>query len=199
MLKVGLTGGIGCGKSLAAQMFSEQGIAIIDTDEIAHQLVEPGQPLLKTVLDHFGHTFEQADGSLDRAALGQLVFNNTEKRQQLEAIMHPAIRAEMNRQFEKVTSPYAILVIPLLLETHQQDQVDRILLIDCTSTTQQQRVLKRPNMTQTLFRNILQSQCTRTERLKHTDDIIENNDDNPEDLRQQVLDLHQQYLHLSEQ
>jgi len=199
MLRIGLTGGIGCGKSLCAQIFSEQGIAVIDTDEIAHQLVMPGCPLLRTIINQFGSQFELPDGSLNRPALSQLVFNDAKKRKQLEAIIHPAIRAEMKIQLRQITAPYVILVIPLLFETHQQDQVDRVLLVDCSVSTQHQRVLKRPNMTESLFQNILQSQCSQTERLQLADDIIGNDGNDPDKLRQQVLDLHQHYLHLGEQ
>jgi len=199
MLKIGLTGGIGCGKSLAAQLFSEHGIAIIDADDIAHQLVMPEQPLLTMIFEQFGDHYKQTDGSLNRPALSQLVFNDIDKRHQLEAILHPAIRAEMSRQVAQAQSAYVILVIPLLFETGQQDQVDRILLIDCLPAAQQRRVLKRPDMTEDLLQNILQSQSVRAERLQQADDIINNNDDNPGHLRQQVLDLHQHYLHLSEQ
>ena len=197
MLTIGLTGGIGCGKSTAAAMFAELQVPVIDADEIAHQIVAPGQAILQQLFDTFGSELKRADGSLDRDALRAQVFSDNAARKQLEAIMHPAIRTEMQRQQRSINAEYCVLVIPLLLESGQQDICDRVLVLDCTENTQRHRVLKRPGLTAAQFDAILQAQCSRQRRLAIADDIINNDRDDINSLRQQILALHQQYVKMS--
>jgi len=197
MLTIGLTGGIGCGKSTAAMLFEECQAPVIDADIIAHTIVEPGQPTLDMLVDSFGSDILHADGSLDRDALRLRVFANQAERQQLEAIMHPVIRKTMQDQAQSLDAPYCILVIPLLLETGQQDSCNRILVIDCSEETQQRRVLQRPGLTLAQFKSILKVQCTRAQRLAAADDIINNDVDDIHKLKQQILALHQQYIKMS--
>lgn len=197
MLTIGLTGGIGCGKSTAAMLFEACQVPVIDADIIAHTIVEPGQPTLEIIFDTFGSDIKLADGTLDRDALRSRVFVNQTERQQLEAIMHPVIRKTMQDQAQSLDTPYCILVIPLLLETGQQDSCDRILILDCSEETQQRRVLQRPGLTLAQFQAILKAQCTRAQRLAAADDILYNDMDDIDALKQQILALHQQYLKMS--
>ncbi len=197
MLTIGLTGGIGCGKSTAAAVFSELQVPVIDADAIAHQIVEPGQATLELLLERFGAELKQADGLLDRAALRELVFNDSDRRQELEAIMHPAIRKEMLRQRESIDADYCVLVIPLLVESGQQAICDRILALDCSESTQRERVLRRPGLSEPQFNAILQAQCSRPQRLAVADDVIINDSDDIDLLRQEIFRLHQQYIEMS--
>jgi dephospho-CoA kinase len=197
MLTIGLTGGIGCGKSTAAAIFAELQVPVIDADTIAHQIVAPGQATLVQLLETFGSELQRADGSLDRDALRARVFSDRASRLQLEAIMHPAIRAEMQRQQQAINADYCILVIPLLLESEQQDICDRILVVDCTESTQRSRVMQRPGLSAAQFDAILQAQCSRQQRLATADDIISNDRDDINSLKQQILALHQQYVKMS--
>ena len=197
MLTIGLTGGIGCGKSTAAAIFAELQVPVIDADAIAHQIVAPGQVILQQLFDTFGNDLKRADGSLDRDALRARVFSDNAARKQLEDIMHPAIRAEMQRQQRSMNADYCVLVIPLLLESGQQDICDRILVVDCLESTQRSRVMQRPGLTAEQFDAIMQSQCTRQQRLAIADDIINNNSDDINLLKQQILALHRQYVKMS--
>ena len=197
MLTIGLTGGIGCGKSTAAAIFAELQVPVIDADAIAHQIVAPGQVILQQLFDTFGNDLKRADGSLDRDALRARVFSDNAARKQLEDIMHPAIRTEMQRQQRSVNAEYCVLVIPLLLESGQQDICDRILVVDCLESTQRSRVMQRPGLTAEQFDAIMQSQCTRQQRLAIADDIINNNSDDINLLKQQILALHRQYVKMS--
>lgn len=197
MLKIGLTGGIGCGKSTATKLFREWLVPVIDADSISHQLVEVGQPLLETLFNQFGHELKQDDGSLDRATLRQQVFADKTLRKQLEALMHPAIRQEMMAQANTLNSVYCILVIPLLIESGMQSQCDRILVVDCSHATQQRRVTSRPGLSIKQFQAIIKSQCSRHERLSKADDIIYNENDDMSAIKEQIQILHQRYLDLS--
>mgnify|MGYP002277826505 CR=1 FL=1 len=196
MLRIGLTGGIGSGKSSAAEIFSELGITVIDADEIAHRLTGPGQPVLRAITRHFGENILNNDGSLNRQALRELVFSDNGKRRELEDIMHPVILAEMKKQTAALEDPYCILMIPLLIETAQQATVDRILVVDCPEDRQIQRVLQRDDMTEKQARSILDTQATREKRLEMADDVLYNNTDNKETLKEQVCQLHRKYLEI---
>lgn len=196
MLVIGLTGGIGSGKSTVSDLFRKLGVAIIDTDIIARDLVQPGEDALHEIIHTFGSSILQTDGQLDRKQLGQITFSDTSSRKQLEAILHPRIRQAMLAQLNAVTGPYAIVVIPLLFESAQQSTVDRILVVDCDENTQIQRVKKRDQRSEQQIKNIIQSQTSRKNRLAHADDVIVNNDSH-EELAQQVAQLHQKYLKLS--
>jgi len=197
MLIIGLTGGIGSGKSTATDLFRELHIPVIDTDTISHQLVEPGQPLLESLFNMFGNDLRLADGALDRATLRRRVFADETLRKQLESLMHPAIREEMMKQVKAISSDYCILAIPLLIESGQESICDRILVLDCSVETQQRRVMQRPDLTTEQFEAIIKSQCSRQQRLSKADDIIYNDSDDIAALREQVLVLHQQYMDLS--
>ncbi len=195
MLKIGLTGGIGSGKSTVAGIFQQQGIPVIDADEIAHELVEPGKPVLEKLAAEFGPGILTHGGELDRQALRNLVFHDPRTKFRLEAIMHPAVFAEMKRQAEKIQAPYCIFAIPLLIETDSQALVDRILVVDCPERLQIERVKERDGLDESLIKRILATQATRQERIAQAHDLIVNTGDLSL-LEKQVRDLHQNYLNL---
>lgn len=196
MITVGLTGGIGSGKSTAADIFRELGVPIIDADVIAHDIVNPGQPTLNSIFQQFDKNLKLDDGSLNRDALREYVFSDPEKRQQLEAIMHPAIIQKMKEEQATLAAPYCIMVIPLLLENNLQDLVTRILVIDCPIEKQQERVLTRPGIDKKQLANIIKAQVSRKERLSAADDIL-HNDDDIASLHQQIHSLNANYLQLA--
>ena len=198
MITIGLTGGIGSGKSTAANLFHELGVPIIDADEIGHQTTEPGQPVLESIFEQFGPDIKQDDGLLNRTALRELVFKNPVKRQQLEDILHPVIRKNMQTQRQKLNTDYCIMVIPLLLETRQQTLVDRILVVDCPVEKQRERALKRSGLSSEQLQGILAAQASRTTRLAAADDILHNENDDISYLRQQITELHNKYIQLSQ-
>jgi len=196
MLKIGLTGGIGSGKTTVSDCFASLGVPVIDADKIAHGLTTPGQPALQDIVSAFGPDILNDDGQLDRARLRAIVFNNAARRKQLEDILHPLIRARMRRHIadiEASSTPYCILCIPLLLETGQTDLVDRILVVDTPEDLQYQRVSARNGLPDAEIAAIIHAQAGREQRLAAADDIIVNNG-GFEELRQQVLELHQRYL-----
>jgi len=196
MLVIGLTGGIGSGKTTVADMFAALGVPVIDTDVIARQLVEPGQPALTEITEQFGADLLLPDGRLDRSKLANITFHDKARRLQLEGILHPKIRQEMLQQLKAVQSAYAIVVIPLLTETGQSQGIDRVLLIDCPETTQIARVTSRDQRPVEQIQAILQSQATRQQRLDIADDVIHNVGTQSE-LQDQVSQLHRKYLSLS--
>ena len=198
MLKIGLTGGIGSGKSEVSRLFAEHGTLIIDTDQISHQLVSPGSSALNAIIDFFGEEFLLADGNLDRQKMRERVFNNEKSRSALEAILHPLIMREVNQQASKAKGDYVIIVIPLLLETKQQDLVDRVLLVDSPVAKQRERVMARDGINEELFEKILASQASRQARQEFADDIILNDADITA-LKQQVATLHRKYILLNQQ
>jgi dephospho-CoA kinase len=198
MLKVGLTGGIASGKTTVSTRFSRLGVPIIDTDIISRELVEPGKPALQQIADQLGGEFIAVDGSLDRPALRRHIFSHPEARAILEDILHPAIRREVERRLaETADAPYAIVVIPLLVENRLQDMVDRTLLVDAPEELQVERVCRRDNITPKEAEKILLAQATRNERLKAADDLIDNRGDFS-DLDNQVKALHDHYLSLAD-
>ncbi|MDM8565994.1 dephospho-CoA kinase [Candidatus Halobeggiatoa sp. HSG11] len=192
VLKIGLTGGIATGKSMVSDFFKQLGVTIIDADEIAHNLVKPNQPLLKTIVATFGNEIILTNGYLNRAKLRQLVFADPKLRQQLEAILHPAIKQTMQTQANQLTDCYCILSIPLLQETQQMDIVDRVLVVDCSLKSQKQRLQQRDNISKVEIEQILQAQANRNARLAIADEVIYNNS-TLDDLQRQVLILHKQY------
>lgn len=196
MLVVGLTGGIACGKTTVANLFAGLGTPIIDTDIIARQLVEPGQASLGKIIQAFGRTYLTNDGHLNRRALGQYCFSHPDARKKLEAILHPEIDREMERQLKALKTAYAIVVIPLLVETGGKPLINRVLVVDCHINQQRQRLQRRDHRSDGEIDNILQAQASRQQRLDAADDIIENNG-KPEQLLKDVRRLHQQYLQLS--
>ncbi|MCW8955770.1 MAG: dephospho-CoA kinase [Gammaproteobacteria bacterium] len=196
MLVIGLTGGIGSGKTIVSDLFSKLGVPIIDTDLVARELVQIGQPALASISTVFGKTVLNQDGSLNRARLGEITFNNPEARKQLESILHPEIRDQVNKRLKQLHSPYAMVVIPLLIETGDYSYVDRILVVDCELQTQINRVKQRDHRSQQQIDNILQAQVRREQRLSVANDVIENNADQ-DTLLHKVEDLHHKYLALA--
>ena len=198
---VGLTGGIGSGKSTIAELFAELGVPIIDADLVARQVVEKGSPLLAEIVAHFGPEILLEDGALDRAALREKVFNHESEKQWLNQLLHPAIRHEMLRQLAAQRMPYCIFMVPLLIENKLTALCQRVLVVDVSEQTQLTRASKRDNNQLALIKNIMQSQVSRSERLQHADDVINNDADLSESLpqlKQKVLDLHHLYLQLAE-
>ncbi|MBN2702388.1 MAG: dephospho-CoA kinase [Methylothermaceae bacterium] len=196
MLKIGLTGGIGSGKSTVARLFEQHGIDVIDTDQIARELVAPGQPALTAIVQAFGPKILQDDGRLNRTELRLRVFQDPEAKKNLEAILHPRVFIEMNRQADLCRSPYCILAIPLLVETDARHRVDRVLVVDCPEQIQIERVQHRDGLSDNMIRRILASQATRRKRLQAADDVIVNDGD-LDQLERQVDELHRFYLQLS--
>ena len=196
MLKIGLTGGIGCGKTTVANCFADLGVPLIDADEIAHDIVEPGKPALGLLEAHFGKQII-VSGSLDRAALREIVFSDPEQKKHLESILHPLVYQEIQRQLDKLLGSYVIISIPLLLETKMQSFVDRILVIDCPFEQQINRVKNRDRLSVQRIQSIISTQVSREQRLSAADDIIDNSSSTPQQLAEQVKKLHNSYLLLS--
>jgi len=196
MLKIGLTGGIGSGKSTVAKYFAELGVAIIDADKIARELVATGTPALTKIVEHFGNKILTSRDELDRKYLRKLIFNNPKQKQWLERLLHPLIYHEMENQLQQVKSPYCILVIPLLVETQQEKLVDRILIVDAPQEQQINRTIKKNKISEKEVKTIIATQANREQRLASADDIIYN-DNSLTKLKQQVQQLHQKYLILS--
>ena len=196
MFKVGLTGGIGCGKTTVTALFSQFKVPIIDADIIAHQVVAIGQPALQQIQQTFGTNSLHNDGSLNRTYIRDLIFSHPEQKQQLEAIVHPLVHQTIIAQLATLNAPYCIISIPLLFETHNTDFVDSILVVDCPVATQIERVIARDNLTLERVQSIISSQVSREFRISHADNII-NNGGNNTALAQQVEKLHNLYLSLS--
>jgi dephospho-CoA kinase len=195
-LRIGLTGGIASGKSAVAQRFVELGVPVIDADESARFVVAPGQPGLADLTKRFGPGALTADGELDRRALRNLVFADPQLRRDLEAILHPLIRADMERRAGAAAGPYLVMAIPLLVESGKPDRVDRILVVDVDEDVQLERVMARDSTTLEQARAILAAQASRAARLEAADDVIVNSGTVSE-LRQAVDALHERYLRLA--
>jgi len=195
-LRIGLTGGIASGKSTVADLFAELGAAIIDTDVIAREVVMPGQPALDEVREAFGEAVINADGTLNRPALRQLVFADEGTRRRLEAILHPRIQQATFEQTEQAGGDYQLIVVPLLVESPLRSHFDRILVVDCDEDTQIRRLLARDAGTEDQARRILAAQSSREERLAIADDVI-NNDGDLAETSSQVTALHEIYLSLA--
>lgn len=195
MFLVGLTGGIGSGKSEAARVFRELGVPVIDTDAIAHELTASGHPVLKKIIAQFGNTYMLADQSLDRAALRKKVFADKEARQQLESILHPAIYDAVLQAIQQHSeAPYQVIAVPLLFESERyQKLVNRTLLIDCDENLQISRTTARSGLNPAEVEAIMRAQMPRAERLRKADNIISNNG-NLTNLRQKVEDIHKNYM-----
>jgi dephospho-CoA kinase len=173
-LVVGLTGGIGSGKSAVANAFAAAGIDVTDTDALAHALTAPGEPGYDAVLAEFGPDFRQTDGTIDRAALRRRVFADSAARARLEAILHPLIRSAAQHEVAAWTSPYGVLVVPLLLERGGPSGVDRVLVVDCPEDEQVRRVVARSGLAEADVRAIMATQLSRRDRLAHADDTLDN-------------------------
>ena len=197
--KIGLTGGIASGKSTVANLFSDLGVEIIDADEIAHSITSKQGSAYDKIVKHFGMGVLGDDEELDRKKLRTIIFNNSDLKKDLEKIIHPEVLSIINDKTCKSQEPYQIIVIPLLLETGYQNFVDRVLIIDCSIETQLARLMDRDDETLESAKKIITNQIESNERLKFTDDIIENEKETSiSDLKKKVLQLHRTYLELSE-
>lgn len=192
---LGLTGGIGSGKSAVVEAFGRLGVHWVDADHAARWVVEPGRPALGAIVDRFGEQVLSPDGSLNRAALRDLIFRDPDQRKWLEALLHPLIREETTAHLARAASPYAIMVSPLLIESGQYRQVDRVLVVDVPETLQLERAVRRDATTETQIRAILEAQLSREERLSHADDVLVNDRDLTW-LTREVERLHDFYLTL---
>jgi len=196
--RVGLTGGIASGKSTAAKFFGALGVPILDSDQVARDVVEPGQPPLERLVERFGRSILTPDGHLDRPALREIVFSDPKARADLEALTHPAIGAAMEARSAAAGGPYQILVIPLLVEKNLGSQVNRVLVVDCDEQLQIRRLRDRDGSTPQQVQAILRVQAPRAARLKVADDVI-HNDADMSAVQAQVAALHARYLELASQ
>jgi dephospho-CoA kinase len=195
---VGLTGGIGSGKSTVATKFSQLGIELVDADVVARQVVAPGTAALAAIFDRFGSTVAQQDGKLDRSALRQIVFTEPSAKQWLDQLLHPLIRTEMLQQLRFATSPYVLLVAPLLVENKLNQLVDAVLVVDVAKQTQIERTTSRDGSAESIVQAIMAAQCSRAERLAQATHVI-NNDGSAQELIAQVAKLHQIFLRFAEE
>lgn len=195
---LGITGGIGSGKSTIVRLFVEKGIEAIDADYAARLVVSKDSPALDQIHEHFGSDILLSDGNLNRSALRNIVFNTPGQRQWLEQLLHPLIHQKIVNFLDNASSPYAILVSPLLIETNQTQLVNRILVIDTPEQLQIERCMARDHCTEQQVKAIMQTQLSRTERLQYAQDVIYN-DGSINNLAVEIDQLHQRYLALSQQ
>ena len=196
-LVVGLTGGIGSGKSAAADEFARLGATVVDTDAIAHQLTGPGGAAVPEVGRLFGKAFVDASGAMDRKRMRDLVFGDAEEKLRLEGLLHPMIRAESARRIAAAAGPYAVHVVPLLIESPDyRERVGRVLVVDCPEALQVSRVRQRSGLPEAEIRRIISTQVQRAKRLAAADDVIDNSGP-VSALQQRVRELHQTYLKLA--
>ena len=193
---IGLTGGIGSGKSTVADAFAALGAGVVDTDQVAHRLTAPNGDAMPAIVAEFGPSVVAPTGAMDRSAMRRLVFSDLLARRRLEAILHPMIGAETTRELEAVDGPYRIVVVPLLVEgRHWRSRVDRVLVVDCPRALQIERVIQRSGLTLEQIEAILGAQATREERLSQADDVIDNAG-SPAALPDQINALHTEYCQL---
>lgn len=191
---VGLTGGIGCGKSKAADLFAALGAGVVDTDAISHELTGPDGAAMALIRDAFGDAYVKSDGALDRARMRALVFADPAAKSALEGILHPLIRAESRRRIDAAHAPYVLVVVPLLLETGAyRDLLDRVLVVDCGESRQIERVRARSGLSEEEVRRIMHTQLARERRLAAADDVL-SNDGSIDELAAKVRELHRLYL-----
>lgn len=196
VLTIGLTGGIGSGKSLAAATFLRLGVPVLDGDQAAREIVQPGLPALEEIFAAFGSGFRLPDGQLDRRALRERVFSTPADRKRLEAITHPRIRQHLLDWRDRQPPPYCMLAVPILIESGLDALVDRVLVVDCSEETQLQRLQARDGITAQLARQMLAAQASRAQRLARADDVLQNESD-PAALDIAATRLHHQYLALA--
>ena len=193
---IGLTGGIGSGKSTVADAFAALGAGVVDTDQIAHRLTAPNGAAMPAIVAEFGPTITDSTGAMDRSVMRGIVFSDPLARKRLEAILHPMIGAESTRALEAVDGPYRIVVVPLLVEgRHWRSRVDRVLVVDCPRALQIERVIQRSGLALEQIEAILDAQATREERLAQADDVIDNSG-LPAELPGQIQALHATYCQL---
>ena len=195
MLVIGLTGGIGSGKSTVADMFAARGAPIIDADLISREVTLPGETAFNQIIEHFGHAMVSADGSLNRGKLREAVFANSKERIWLEKLLHPLIRQRIEQRLKVIDAAYCIIVIPLLFEVAPYEFIDRILVIDAPERLQIERVTTRDKSEPSHVEAIMKSQTTRSQRLSGADDVIIN-DGKIADLERQVQKIHEMYITL---
>lgn len=195
---IGLTGGIGSGKSAATAVFERLGIVVVDADVLSRVVVEPGKPALEKIAEHFGATIIGEDGTLNRSKLRELVFTTPSEKQWLEALLHPLIRLETEQRLRAATSPYVILSSPLLFETDQSNLVERVVLIDAPESVQLSRTSRRDNISVDAVSAIIRSQLPRHEKLTRADDVIMNDKDLAH-LERSVKQLHDNYCLLAKE
>ncbi|OGA07941.1 MAG: dephospho-CoA kinase [Betaproteobacteria bacterium RIFCSPLOWO2_02_FULL_65_20] len=194
---VSLTGGIGSGKSAVAALFARRGITVVDTDAIAHELTSPGGGAMEAILESFGSDFITPEGALDRARMRALVFRDPQSKRRLERILHPRIRAESAVRIAAASSPYVILVVPLLVEAGvDRARYQRVMVVDCDEDVQIERVMRRSHLPDDEVRRIMASQVGRQERREAADDVVDNSE-GLDDLEPQVEALHRRYLALA--
>lgn len=195
---VALTGGIGSGKTTVANQFAKLGVPLVDADIIARKVVEPNSPALAAIKNRYDENIIQSDGYLNRQHLRKIIFSNESEKQWLNALLHPLIQQETQRQLQQITNPYVIWVVPLLFENKLSHLADRVLVIDVTPEEQIQRTMQRDNVNQEHVANIMQSQTSRENRLLQSDDIITNHD-GESDIAEKVAALHEKYMTLAQQ
>jgi len=194
---IGLSGGIASGKTTVANLFNEHfNIDIVDADIVAREVVAVGSDGLKQITDHFGEAILLEDGALNRSKLRELIFSDPTEKQWLNDLLHPMIRNKIDSDLSKVTSPYGLLVAPLLVENQMQSMADRVLIVDVPIEVQIERTMSRDNVSREQVASILKSQASREQRLAVADDVIKNHTKNQE-LLPQITDLHQKYLAIS--
>lgn len=198
MLIIGLTGGIGSGKSAASQQFEALGIKVVDADIVAREVVQPGTPALQEISRHFGSEILQEDGQLNRAALRKIIFSDASQRTWLEQLLHPIIRASIINQLNEASCYYSILASPLLLETDQHELCDRIIVVDCSEEQQLERSCRRDANSAEQIKRIISTQMPRQERLAKADYIIDNSN-TVETLNTQVEQLHAKFCSMARQ
>ena len=197
-LTIALTGGIGSGKTSIASIFKSLGVPIIDSDTISKEIILPGKPCFKDIVNEFGEEILTNKGTIDRYKLRDIIFNNDKARIKLENITHPIIFKNIDIQISLINYPYCLVIVPLLIETKSVKHFDKVLLVDTLENIQFERVAKRDNISPTLLRKIIKTQATRSERLKYADDIIENNNEIG-NLNEYINILHKKYLTLSKE
>ena len=198
VLTIALTGGIGSGKTSIASIFKSLGVPIIDSDTISKEIILPGKPCFKDIVNEFGEEILTNKGTIDRYKLRDIIFNNDKARIKLENITHPIIFKNIDIQISLINYPYCLVIVPLLIETKSVKYFDKVLLVDTLENIQFERVAKRDNISPTLLRKIIKTQATRSERLKYADDIIENNNEIG-NLNEYINILHKKYLTLSKE
>ncbi|MCK2082453.1 dephospho-CoA kinase [Aeromonas sp. 3925] len=199
MYVVAITGGIGSGKTTVANQFAALGIEVVDADLIARDVVAPGTPALAAITNHFGPEMLTGQGLLDRRALRERIFSDPAAKSWLNALLHPIIRSEMLRQCAAASSPYCLLVVPLLVENRLTELADRVLVIDVDEATQIERTCRRDGVSREQAQAILASQASRSERLAMADDVLDNQSGTTETIRERILALHETYLAFASQ
>lgn len=192
---IGLTGGIGCGKSAAANFFQNEGITVIDADDLAREAIETNTPGFESIVNYFGSKIVDSDGLINRAHLRKEVFDDEEKKKVLESIIHPLVRDLMAHKIAASNSSYSIIMVPLIFETNSMSNYNRILVIDCDPRLQLERAILRDNNSKEQIQKIIDSQCTREERISIANDIIPNND-SIKNLKTRTIAMHKFYLGL---